>query len=431
MDIFLAHSLGLLWLSVGTVRRLVSHPADRLLAAALLTWGNLAATRLLLGLVDRLDGAGWILGTSLALAALLWRAGSGLVPVPAPADAAAVGPGSGVALAFGLTLLPLVALRAAPVYLEQPNDPGMLNVTAWLLAGLGLYRLGRLCALGANTALMFTWLGLAAGLSMTPPGSFVALAPAAAGSLAGLVFARQWKSGRHHRHAGLGALAAILVAGLLSGKFLPDLRWSGRPPAPSASGPAAPDDRLLFVQDLVFAPAAGPAVTDGLRPAEGPFPLRDLPRFRSVRQERIRIVLPAQADLARLRVSFSLGLLQRDKTEILVLFNGRTVRQCRLIRRDGWIDATLELDARPGENILEFADVPRQQELDWRGYLERYPDVMRHVVTHNIPPEEGALDHYELSGRPEGRIMPMREIPAPVRGAYFFVFRRLELEGFR
>jgi hypothetical protein len=213
--------------------------------------------------------------------------------------------------------------------------------------------------------------------------------------------------------------------------LLPDLRWSGPPPPVTAATPPAPDDQRLFLQDFLSSPESGPAHTQGLRPAEGPFPLRDLPRFRSVRQAGMRIVIPPQAGVTRLRVRFSLGLLQREKTEVELLFNGRSVGQWPLTRRGGWVADVRELNALPGENVIEFADVPHQQELDWRGYLERYPDVKLHVITANIPPEEGALEHYELSGRAEGRIMTKREVSVPVRGAYYFVLRELQVEGRR
>jgi len=145
----------------------------------------------------------------------------------------------------------------------------------------------------------------------------------------------------------------------------------------------------------------------------------------------MRLIIPAQVGLGHLRIRYSLGLLQRDKTEIEVFFNGRKVKQSRLSHQLGWIDDTLDLNALPGENVLEFTDIPIQQELDWRGYLERYPDVMLYLVSNNIPLEAGALEHYEFSGRPAGRIMLTRKIPTPIRGAYHFVFRLLQVEGLR
>ena len=54
-----------------------------------------------------------------------------------------------------------------------------------------------------------------------------------------------------------------------------------------------------------------------------------------------------------------------------------------------------------------------------------------YLVSANLPLEQGALEHFELSGRPEGRIMTRREIHPPMRGAYFFVFSKLQLEGLR
>lgn len=427
MDLFLAHSLGLLWISVVAARRLVAHPADRLLAAGLFAWGNLTTTRLLLGLVDRLDEPGWILGTSLFLAVIPLRPWSRSVP-----DAPAVtGPGTGLMVAVGLTLVPLAAFRLTPLYLEQPGDPELLNATSWLLAGLAIFRLGRLCDLGANSALVLSWAFLLASLVLAPHGSVALALPTLAGTLAGLVFARQWQRSRRLRHALLASLAALLVAGGLSGLLRPTLRWSGPPPSLDRPPPLAPDKQRLFAHDLIFDQNAGPVITTGLRPAEGPFPLRDLPRFRSVRQPALRLLIPPQPGLKRLQVRFSLGVLQRDKTEVLVRFNGQTVNSLRLTRRAGWLDETLDLPALSGENVIEFSDVLHQQELDWRGYLERYQDVRRHLVTYNIPLEEGALEHYEISGKPEGRRMSTREIPPPVHGAYYFVFRQLQVEGRR
>jgi len=431
MDLFLAHSLALLWISVGTTRQLVAHPADRLLATTLLAWGNLTVTRLALVFMDRLGEPGWILGTSLALSGLLWWRCSQLVPAPTPPAATLPGPGVWPVLGVGLTLIPLAASRLVPGFLDQPGDPEVLTTTAWLLTGLGTYRLSRVCTLGANTALAFSWLGLVVGLVVAPLGLAARGMPSAAGIFVGLVFIREWQLGRQRRHALLGSLALIFVAGGLSGYLLPDLRWSGRVPPPTATAPPDPGHQRLFWQDVLNSPESGPVVTTGLRPAEGPYPLRALPRFRSVRQSSMRLNIPATAQLARLRIAFSVGLLQRDKTEILIQFNGHSVKHCRLTRQDGWIDDMIELIPQPGDNLLEFTDAPHQQELDWRGYLERYSDVMRHVVTHNIPLEEGALEHYRVSGRPEGRIMLTREIPPPIRGAYYFAFRQLQVEGTR
>ena len=63
--------------------------------------------------------------------------------------------------------------------------------------------------------------------------------------------------------------------------------------------------------------------------------------------------------------------------------------------------------------------------------LKRYPDVMKHVATHNIPLEQGAREHYEMHGRSEGRILDMVEKPEPAPDSYYFMYRNIRLEGFR
>jgi hypothetical protein len=428
MDLFLAHCLGLTWISVGTARRLAAHPGDQLLALALLVWGNLVGTRLVLVASGRLGEPGWILGVSLALALLL-RGVRPAAPIM-PATPSAAAPATGLTLAFGLTVAGMGGWMLSAGFLDQPGDAAMLNASAWLLLGLGLHRLAGRWALSARARLAICWLGLAAGVALTALDHSGCLLPAAAGMVAALVFGWHWRQDHFLRHALLGALAVILVAGGLSGVMGPDLHWSGSPaPVPTGSV-LVEDERRVFHQDFVRADR-GPALAQGLRPAEGPFPLRDLPRIRSVRQPIARLVIPARAGITRLRLHFSVGLLERDRTEIEILYNGRSLRHLRLTRRDGWLDDTVELSTGPGDNVIEFADVPHQQGPDWRGYLERYPDVKLYLARGNIPYEEGAVEHYESSGRVEGRVMDYREIPPPAHGAYFFVFRELQLEGLR
>lgn len=429
MDFFLAHSLGLLWLSVWTTRRCLHHPAEQLLAAGLLVWGNFTATSLILGLVNRPEDPAWILGISLVLALILMRGWPRTVTraieigIPDPA------PGKWLVLLVGLTLLPLAVCLFAPPYLAQPGEPELLNPTAWVLAGLGIYRFGQRCRLPPNTSLALSWIALVTGLLTSPPGTAAPAWPAIAGAIAGLVFAKQWLQSRGPGPASFAILAALLVVGGLSGLLLPNLRWAGTPPASPPSTLPAPDDKRVFAHDLILAPKAGPVVTHGLRPVEGPFPMRGLPRFRSVRQPGLRVVIPPRSGLTRLQIRFSLGLLEREKAEVRISLNGQPIKTIPLTRRGGWRDETLDLPALSAGNVIEFMDVPHQRDLDWRSYLERYQDVYRYLVTNNIPLEEGALQHYEFNGKPEGRLMTTREITSPAHGAYFFVFRQLQVEG--
>ena len=64
-------------------------------------------------------------------------------------------------------------------------------------------------------------------------------------------------------------------------------------------------------------------------------------------------------------------------------------------------------------------------------YLERYPDVRQHVLAQNQPLEDGAREHYELSGRAEGRTIKLVDPPAQDTYSYYFMFRSIQLEGFR
>lgn len=208
---------------------------------------------------------------------------------------------------------------------------------------------------------------------------------------------------------------------------------------PSDSGPASSqakdpgpptNTRSLFLTDLVLARDRGTFAIAGLDPTEGPFPLRDLPYIRMARQPVVEIRIPAQSELSRLKLTFSARLLARPKAELDIFFNGKRVGHCRFESPTAWQEQTIDIEATAGENTLEFRDVPLQAELNWKAYLETYPDVLNYLISNNIPLEAGAIEHYTLSGRPEGRIMKMMAIPSPKPGDYFFVFRQLQLEGF-
>ncbi len=190
-------------------------------------------------------------------------------------------------------------------------------------------------------------------------------------------------------------------------------------------------DSSLFVIDGLQTDKSGPVTVKGLLPVEGPFPQWDLPFLRWQRQPAATIRISATGRLARLQVSFSVRLHVRNQGGLDVVFNGERIQHYRIEDRTTWLDQTLELTPRPGENVLEFKDAPIIKEQDWMDYLERYPDVMKHVVTNHLPLEQGAREHYEQHGRAEGRILQMTEKPEPTPGAFYFMYRHLRLEGFK
>ena len=189
--------------------------------------------------------------------------------------------------------------------------------------------------------------------------------------------------------------------------------------------------RTIFVTDVVLAKGAQAISAEGLLPVEGPFPQWDLPYLRWQREPSSRITIPAMDQLARLQLSFSVRLHVRKKAALDVLFNGQPVRRYRIDDPTVWLDQILELSPVQGPNVLEFRDAPLNDEPDWMGYLERYPDVKKYLVGAGLPLEQGAREHYETHGRAEGRILQIIAKPEPAPDGYFFMYRNIRLEGFK
>jgi hypothetical protein len=61
-------------------------------------------------------------------------------------------------------------------------------------------------------------------------------------------------------------------------------------------------------------------------------------------------------------------------------------------------------------------------------YLERYHDVRHYLLAHNLPLEEGAHEHYELSGRAEGRTVTYLPDSLRESASCTLIFRQLQLE---
>ena len=268
MELFLIHCLGLFWLSIGASRQLVKRVTDQLLAAALLAWGNITATSLLLSWAHRLSDPRWFLGLSLIIAAttclLLIRTKPEHSTASAkPAESQANG---WLLLAFVATMVPMVLANLAIAYTYQPNHPDALtwqlpramyylgqnslwhfdaadlrqiylpfnfnllqlfgliyspplqclnffNLLAWIISGLAIYRLCRQLSGGVNVSLLTTWLALTAPLILTGATSSIPeLASGAALACAG-VFTLKWQRSGQQRHAVLAGLALGLAAG--------------------------------------------------------------------------------------------------------------------------------------------------------------------------------------------------------------------------
>jgi hypothetical protein len=263
---FLVHCLILIGFSFGAARQLTARLADRLLATAMLAWGNLVVTSLLLSGVHRLGDPGWFFRTSIGLALVTWLLLRRLVPEPpsAAADESRLHPL--LLTAFILTLAPITyaSIRIAGTY--EPNnydslayhlpramyylgqntlahfDTGnprqiyfpfnynllqlfaliygpplqclnFINLVAWATAGLAVYRLGRLSALGANASLLAAWLALTSTQVLAQATATTNDLPTGTALLCALVFALRWRATRRSCDALLAGLATGLTIG--------------------------------------------------------------------------------------------------------------------------------------------------------------------------------------------------------------------------
>ncbi len=188
----------------------------------------------------------------------------------------------------------------------------------------------------------------------------------------------------------------------------------------------------LFRTELISTAPARSLSVNGLADLEGPYAKWDLPVFRWSKQPAVRIEIPANDKLRRIRLAFSLRLQVRDQAHLRVVHNGTIVDEFALRGRTEWVDRTLELTAGPGENVIELRDAPDDEVPDWLGYLEKNPDVKAFVIAQGVPLEEGARQHFEKHGQFETRILPKKPNPqlsAPPPDSLYFVYRHLVVEG--
>ncbi|MBX3750696.1 MAG: glycosyltransferase family 39 protein [Opitutaceae bacterium] len=264
---FLAHTAILLWLSFAAARRLHRSLLEQLLGAIALSWANIVVTSLALSAVGELGAPAWYFRTSLLLALATWLALRRVGPEPGVSTPGREGlPATAALLAAGLTLLPVVyaSFRIAGTYPPNNYDsltyhlprvmyylgqgdlahfatgnprqtyfpfnfnllqlhalqysPGLqaltfINLTAWLAAGLAVYRLARLAAAGPNAALVAAWLAMTSTQVMAQATATTNDLPTGAGLLGFLLFALRWRETRLTRDALLAGLCAGLTAG--------------------------------------------------------------------------------------------------------------------------------------------------------------------------------------------------------------------------
>ncbi len=187
----------------------------------------------------------------------------------------------------------------------------------------------------------------------------------------------------------------------------------------------------LFVTELILPSQSRALPQDGLAEFEGPYFKWDLPLFRWAKKPTVRITVPANPQLKRIRVSISVRLHVRDHAQLALVHNGRTVQEFRLDGQSNWHDIAFDLVAAPGANVIELADIPDNAAPDWKAYLDQNPDVKAFLESQHASMELGAQNHYETKGRFEHRPLPKSRSPLPPAGqGFFYIYRSLRLEGF-
>ncbi len=189
-----------------------------------------------------------------------------------------------------------------------------------------------------------------------------------------------------------------------------------------------------FAMELITGKPSRNITVQGLNILEGPYPQWNLPRFRWAKDPVVRVEIPADEQRNRIRISFSVRLQVRDRAGLDVVHNGKVVQSFDLQGATVWHTQVVEFDASPGVNVIELKDhdATLDHGPDWLTYLEEYPDVKAYVLSKGEDLKEGAIRHYEASGKAEHRVLPMLggDIPPPPRDSLYFAFRQLRVEGY-
>ena len=337
-----------------------------------------------------------------------------------------------------------------PNVLQPPTEdtigPGLTGLVCLLalLAGMGRFRrqsaLGvwlTLTALGWLVAVGCTapWLGLRSS-AMIP--AILLSAPVLALQLG------EWPF-RHRRLSQV--LGLLLVVGSLWSAHLylwhnarrplrsfwePGLALPQAEPLngrPAAARPRTSRDLLARTAIELVSDHPSPSVRcEGLDAPEGPFPRHPLPLVRWARSPIIKLHLSLDPAPAPLRLSLSARPQIRSDGALEIFCNGVSLGRVDFPDAFEWREWSAELPVRAGENLIEMRDIPRPPQLDWRDYLERYPDVKLFVQSSGQDPEQGARRHYESHGRTEHRPVQLVPLPAVPSGSHYFLFRQLRLE---
>ncbi len=341
--------------------------------------------------------------------------------------------------ASGFTLSALITVGAA--------GPGLAGLLCLGAAVAGLRHPGvrgndttalAMMALAWLASSLVAWLWLPGGqLEMAPV--IVLAAPSLAAlldrltigrisrTLAGvlLALATLWSAVTFIRRATSPALGSqpefAVAAGTLSGSY------------PAAKGTPAnrkPAPRLLFSTDLVADTSASPVLfASGLLSPEPASLLFNSPRIREMRASPIRIVIPTTRGMTRLRITLSARVQWNSRGILELHANGRMVRPITFTDTANWHEEIFDLPARDGENVVELRNAPLPQEPDLLDYLDRYPDVRLHLEMIRQPLLQGAREHYEHSGRAEGRTVRLLAPAQPAPDDLLYIFRTLRVEG--
>jgi TM2 domain-containing membrane protein YozV len=267
MTLLLVHVSLLLLLCHAASRRLVAHVVDGIVATALLFWGNIVTACLLLSWLGHLNDSTWFFRTSLLLGLAL------LVAVRrwAVAERVTAEPDGGkrspwLIAAAAVTLLAMLAANLAIAATYEPNNydtmtyhlPRVMyylghnslahfetadfrqvyypfnfnllqllclvywaplqtinffDVATWVVVGLGVYRVARLCGCSFNGSLIAAWLTCTSTEILAQATSTILDLPTAAAFVSALVFALRWRTARRGSDALLAGLALSLSAG--------------------------------------------------------------------------------------------------------------------------------------------------------------------------------------------------------------------------